>query len=95
MGQASTGCLPLMDGCDGTWLVISGQLDGGFGWIFCIIDSLLWKTWDGIEREAGNEMGLVTLECGVKSRTTVHREPEAEEAFGDSISSKATTYMTH
>lgn len=72
-------------------LVISGQLDGGLGCIFCITDSLLWKTWDGIEREGGNEMWPVTLECGVISRTTVSGEPEAEEAFGDSVSSEVTT----
>lgn len=35
------------------------------------------------------------LECGVTSRPAAHSKPETEEAFGDNVSSKITTYVTH
>lgn len=38
------------------------------------------------EKEAGDEIWLVTMECGLTSRPTVHSKQEAEEAFGDSLS---------
>lgn len=44
------------------------------------------------EKEAGDATWLVTLECGLIPRPTVHSKREAEEAFGDSLS-KVTTQV--
>lgn len=58
--------------------------------VFVLLKASSGKLGDGIEREAGDGMWLVTLECGVTSQAAVHSKPEAEEAFGDCVSSKVT-----
>lgn len=63
--------------------------------LFISLKASSGKLGDGIAREAGNDMWPVTLEGGVASSPAGHSKPEAEEAFGDSISSKVTTYVTH
>ena len=60
--------------------------------LFVSLKASSGKLGDGIEREAGNRYAR---EGGAASSPAGHSKPEAEEAFGDSVSSKVTTYVTH